>query len=198
MRAISPLFGPAVNRLLADRRGIAATEFALILPLMTTMFFGMLEVSDAMMANRRVQTAVNSLADLVSQERDVTTGEIDDIMVGVTRMLAPTAGSSVTLRVTSVIQDPGDPTKLKVQWSRDSTGGTPYTAGSTFTKIADASVANAGASLIVGEVSYSHVSALTHMFVLSPRVMNQVVSRWPRRTSEVVICGASPLPACVD
>lgn len=178
--------------------GIAATEFALILPLMIAIFFGMLEVSDAMMAGRRVQTAVNSLADLVSQERDITTAEIDDIMVGVTRMLAPTNGSAVAMRVTSVIVDPADPNKLKVRWSRDNSGGTPYAANSDFIRLADKTVVNGGASLIVGEVSYSHASALTHMFVTSPRTMSQIVSRWPRRTSEVVICGGSPLPACVD
>lgn len=178
--------------------GIAATEFALILPLMIAIFFGMLEVSDAMMASRRVQTAVNSLADLVSQERDLTTGELDDIMVGVNRMLAPTTGSTVVMRVTSVIVDPADPNKLKVQWSRDNSGATPYSAGSDFTRLADKTVVNSGASLIVGEVTYSHATALTHMFVTSPRTMNQIVSRWPRRTSEVVICGGSPLPACVD
>ncbi|MBY0423074.1 MAG: pilus assembly protein [Parvularculaceae bacterium] len=181
-----------------DRHGVAATEFALILPLLIAIFFGMLEISDAMMAGRRVQTAVNSMADLIAQERDITTAEIDDIMVGVNRMLSPTSGSTTNLRVTSVVVNPAVPGQLIVRWSRDNTGATPYAANSVFTKIADTTIVNSGASLIVGEVTYNHVSGLTHMFIDAPRAMSQTVTRWPRRSAEVVICGGAPLPACVD
>ena len=181
-----------------DTDGIAATEFALILPILVAIFFGMLEFSDAMMAGRRVQTAVNSMTDLVAQERDVTTGEIDDIMVGVNRMLAPTAGSSATLRVTSVVVNPGVPGQLIVRWSRANDGTTPYAANSVFTKVSDPTIVNSGASVVVGEVTYNHASGLTHMFLGTPRTMSQIVARWPRRSAEVVVCGANPLPACVD
>lgn len=178
--------------------GIAATEFALLLPVMITMFFGMLEISDALLASRKVYTAVNSLADLVAQERDVTTAELDQIMTGVENMLQPTAGSSLTMRLTSVIRDPADDTRIIVQWSRDNSNGSPYAAGSVFNKLPDPTVVRASASLIVGEINYDHQSNLTHMFIRSPRLFDKLVSRWPRRTAEVVICGASPLPACVD
>lgn len=195
MIAMSPMSIESFSR---NRSGIAATEFALILPLLVAIFFGMLEISDAMMAGRRVQTAVNSLSDLVAQERDVTTGELDDIIVGVNRMLAPTPGSSATLRVTSVVVNPGVPGQLIVRWSRDNSGATPYAANSVFTKVSDPTIVNSGASVIVGEVTYNHVSGLTHQFIDSPRTMSQIVARWPRRSAEVVICGANPLPACVD
>lgn len=186
------------GRLRREKDGIAATEFALLLPIMITMFFGMLEISDALMASRRVYTAVNSLADLVAQERDVTTAEVDQILTGVRNMLQPTTGSSLTLSVTSIIRDPADDTRIIVQWSRNNSGGTPYAAGSLFNKLPDPSVVNASASLIVGEINYNHQSNLTHMFIRSPRLFDQLVSRWPRRSAEVAICGASPLPACVD
>lgn len=178
--------------------GIAATEFALLLPIMITLFFGMLEISDALMASRRVYTAVNSLADLVAQERDITTAEVDQIMTGVQNMLAPPSGSTVTMRLTSVIRDPADNTRLIVQWSRDSQNGTPYAVGSIFNKLPNPDVVHASASLVVGEINYNHQSNLTHMFIRSPRLFDLLVTRWPRRTAEVTICGASPLPACVD
>lgn len=181
-----------------DESGIAATEFALLLPLMVTLFFGLLEISDALMASRRVYTAVNSLADLVAQERDLSTAELDQIMTGVHGSLQPSAGSNLTMRVTSIIRDPADNSRLIVQWSRDNQNGTPYAAGSVFNDLPNPDVVNASASLIVGEINYNHQSNLTHMFVRSPRLFDQLVTRWPRRTAEVTICGASPLPACVD
>lgn len=187
-----------VKRAAEAEDGIAATEFALLLPIMVGLFFGMLEISDALMASRRVYTAVNSLTDLVAQERDVTTAELDQIMIGVQNMLAPPSGSTVTLRVTSVIRDPANAARIMVQWSRDSEGGTPYAVGSTFSELPDPTVVNASASLVVGEIDYNHQSNLTHMFIRSPRLFDLLVTRWPRRSAEVTICGAAPLPACVD
>lgn len=181
-----------------NESGIAATEFALLLPIMVTLFFGMLEISDALMASRRVYTAVNSLADLVAQERDLTTAEIDQIFTGVQRMLQPPPGSTATMRVTSAIRDPADNNRIIVQWSRDSSGAAPYAAGSVFNALPDPSLVNASASLIVGEIDYDHQSNLTHMFIRSPRLFEQLVTRWPRRSAEVVICGNAPLPTCID
>lgn len=191
----------ALRRLVAARRddsGIAATEFALILPVMVTLFFGLLEISDAMLASRKVHTAVNSLADLIAQERDISTAEIDQIMTGVQNMLQANPGSTLELRVTSVIRDPDDNSRLIVQWSRDNNNGTPYAVDSVFNKLPNPAVVNSSASLVVGEISYNHRSNLTNMFIRSPRLFDQLVTRWPRRTAEVTICGASPLPACVD
>ena len=120
-------------------------------------------------------------------------------MTGVQNMLQPNSGSTLTLRLTSVIRDPADNTRIIVQWSRDNNNSTPYAVGSVFNRLSDPDVVNAGASLIVGEINYNHQSNLTHMFIRSPRLFDQVVSRWPRRSAEVVICGAAaPLPACVD
>ena len=40
--------------LCGDSRGVAATEFALILPMMLVMFFGTVEVSSGVAANRKI------------------------------------------------------------------------------------------------------------------------------------------------
>lgn len=181
---------------LADRSGLAATEFALILPIMVLLFFGMLEISDAMMANRRVATATNALTDLIAQENDISFAEIDQVMTGVSRMLDIRPGSTVDMRVTSVIRDPNDNTRVIVAWSRNKTGGTPYAANSLFTKLDDDSVVNVDASLIVAELEYTYVSGLTSKVLQTPFVFRRTASRWPRQSGKVVLCGSNPLPAC--
>lgn len=181
---------------IGDRKGVAATEFALLLPIMTVLFFGMLEASDALTAARRVGHAANAFADLVGQEKEITKSELDDLIVGVTRMLKPTTASGVSMKVVSVIRDP-DTDKAVVSWSRDNSGGAPYANGERYPKIAK-SLVNKSASLIVVEMSYDYASGLTSQVLGSTFHFDRIVSRWPRQSDEVALCGNSPLPACED
>ena len=61
-RAIAPL-----GRFLCDRCGLAAVEFALILPVMLTLYFGGVEVTNMLVANRRVTSVAYTAADLAAQ-----------------------------------------------------------------------------------------------------------------------------------
>ena len=56
----------AVN-LMMDCRGIAATEFAVIVPVMLVMFFGVVEISSGIAVDRKVTLVARTLTDLTSQ-----------------------------------------------------------------------------------------------------------------------------------
>lgn len=171
-----------------NRDGMAATEFALILPILFLLFFGMLEASDAMLANRRATNAGNALADLVSQEKIVTPSELQEIFTGVTRMLQPTEGSSVVMTLVSVSQDPDDPARLLVDWSRNDQGNTPYAAGSQYDKLDDVTIIQSGVSLVVAELLYDYDSGLTSKVLGSPVKISRIATRWPRRSTRVKLC----------
>lgn len=51
----------------ADQSGIAAIEFALVFPIMLIIYFGLVDVTNLLSANRRVTLAASTLADLVTQ-----------------------------------------------------------------------------------------------------------------------------------
>src|SRR6185437_3204427 len=55
-----------------DRSGIAATEFAVIVPLMLVLFFGVVEFSTGVAVDRKVTLVARTLSDLVSQNTSVT------------------------------------------------------------------------------------------------------------------------------
>ena len=57
----------AANRLLHDRSGVAATEFAVIVPVMLVMFYGTVEFSSAVAVDRKVTLVARTLSDLTSQ-----------------------------------------------------------------------------------------------------------------------------------
>ncbi|OYX13649.1 MAG: pilus assembly protein TadE, partial [Brevundimonas diminuta] len=56
-----------LRRLLRDRRGVSAVEFALIAPVMITIYFGLIEFSQGYMAERRASHVASMVADLVAQ-----------------------------------------------------------------------------------------------------------------------------------
>ncbi len=181
-------------RAAGNREGMAATEFALILPIMTAIFFGMLEVSDAMMANRRVVNATNALADLVTQEKKITTDDVPKIFEGAAQMLEATDASTLSMNLISVkLDDNGTPTnkdddRIVVEWSRDNDGGSPYSIGAEYDKVDDMTVLQSGVSLIVSELSYEYKSGLTSKILGSPIEFERVASRWPRRSTRVKLC----------
>ena len=52
------------RRFAADRRGIAAIEFAVLLPLMLVMYFGSIQITDAISADRQVTLVASTVAEL--------------------------------------------------------------------------------------------------------------------------------------
>jgi Flp pilus assembly protein TadG len=74
----------AAVRFFNDARGIAATEFAMIVPIMLAMFFGTVEVSSGVAVDRKVTLGARTLADLISQSapdpqvQDATYAPIND------------------------------------------------------------------------------------------------------------------------
>src|SRR5580704_3057161 len=62
--------------LIGDCRGIAATEFAVIVPLMLVMFFGTVEFSSGVAVDRKVTLMARTLSDLTSQSTSVMDADI--------------------------------------------------------------------------------------------------------------------------
>ncbi|MEL6227823.1 MAG: TadE/TadG family type IV pilus assembly protein, partial [Pseudomonadota bacterium] len=63
-----------------DEKGIAAVEFALLLPLIFALFVGTIEFSQAITIDRRVTQATSATADLIARTRSTSTAELDSIM----------------------------------------------------------------------------------------------------------------------
>jgi len=57
----------SLRRFLADKRGVSAIEFAMLLPLMVTLYLGGAEVSQAIAIDRKMTLVARTLADLTSQ-----------------------------------------------------------------------------------------------------------------------------------
>ena len=180
------------------RRGIAAIEFALILPLMALLFFGMLEASDLLTVKRKVANAANSLADLVSQDPTIEVAEIDDSIVGVRRLLEPADGAGFSVRVVSLVKGPnaGDP--VTVHWSLDQDGDEPYAPGAVYDKLDEDTSVRAEASLLLVEMDYEYSSGFSGRIFTMPFDFSQSAKRWPRKSSRVQLCATSDPATCTS
>ena len=86
-----------LKRFFGNARGVAAVEFAFIAPVMVTMLTGLIELSYLMMAERRVSGAAHSTADLLAQETDVTSTDLNDIFSAAALIMAPFSTGSLTI-----------------------------------------------------------------------------------------------------
>lgn len=172
------LFGRATS-------GLAAVEFALIAPIMILLFFGVVESSGALSASRKTLLASNTLADLVAQETEILKTDLDDLFIGMEDVIDP-RDIDATFRVLSVTLDTADG-KVKVDWSYDSTGATPYSAGSEYSGGLNVALFDDASSLVIAETEYNYSSPISQK-IIGAMTFDKAASRWPRRTARVRYC----------
>ena len=104
------------SNFLKDCRGMSAVEFAFIVPLMLVMFFGTLEFSQGIGANRKVTIMARSLSDLTSQNTTVTTAQLNNFFAASTAIMTPYSATPVQSTISEIYIDPATQA-ARVQWS---------------------------------------------------------------------------------
>jgi Flp pilus assembly protein TadG len=138
-------------RFLQDRYGMAAVEFAMILPLMLTMFIGSVELAQGLSTDRKIGLVVRAAADLTSQSTSINNAEMTNILNAASSIMYPFATGPLKLKVTAVnISATGQAT---VAWG-DALNDTKRATGSSVTLPAGISVPNT--QVIWGEIDYSY------------------------------------------
>jgi Flp pilus assembly protein TadG len=135
-----------------DHRGVSAIEFAIVAPLMVSLYLGGVEVSDAVAANRKTTIVARTVADLVAQGSTINNAGIADVLSASSAVATPYGNANLAVTVSSIkIDNTG---VAKVEWS-DTKNGTALTVGSTVTL--DAALAVPNTWLILGEATYMYV-----------------------------------------
>ena len=142
--------------LFGDISGIAATEFAMIVPIMLILFFGTDEFASGIAVNRKVTLMARTLSDLTSQNTSVTTTQLSNIFNASTGIMTPYPSSPVNARIVELFID----SSLVVHQIWTATSGTTPPTGTVTVPTA---LKVAGSYLIYSEVSYNYVPAVGYV-----------------------------------
>jgi Flp pilus assembly protein TadG len=155
----------AVADLARDRRGLAAVEFALIVPLMLVLFFGTVEFSSGVAVDRKVTLVARTLSDLTSQAlASISDTDLKNFFASSASILTPYSVPPTQPTISEVYID--DKKVAKVQWSKSATiamvsGAPQATLQNSLRKKGDTVTVPGGllvpnSYLIWSEVSYTY------------------------------------------
>jgi Flp pilus assembly protein TadG len=173
-------------KLAADRRGIAATEFAMLLPMMLVLFVGVTEVGQAIAISRKVTITGRTVTDLVSQYSALSTTDMTNLLSAAGQVMSPYPSSNVTVIVSEISTNSSS--VATITWSV-AQNGTAYTKGTQVTLPSGLSAPNI--SLVWGVVQYKYTpvfgdkiigtQVLSDQIYLSPRLCTYI--NYPRPNS---------------
>ena len=139
------------TRFAGDCRGISAVEFAMLFPVMLTLFLGSVEASQGIATDRKVELIAHALADLSSQYTAITNADMTNILNAGSAIIAPYTTAGLNEVVSEISIDAQG--NASVVWS-DTLDGTALTVGQTVTVPSSLAVPNT--YLVLAQVQYSY------------------------------------------
>ncbi len=157
--------------------GVAAVEFAMVLPVLLVAYFGMVDVAQLVMANRKVTQLTSTLSDLTARLQTAPVSEIVNIFGAASTVLLPYDASKASMVISSVIVDSAG--VGRVCWSSSHPAGTPAPARGTTVSLPDsAKVPNT--SVIMASASYRFTPVLGEVIVGTVTLGNHPIFTRPR------------------
>src|SRR5438105_4367821 len=91
-----------LTRFAVDRRGVSAVEFAMLLPLMITLYLGTVEVSQGVGIDRKVTLTTRTVADLASQVSSINNADMTNVLNASSSVIAPFDATKLKVTVSEV------------------------------------------------------------------------------------------------
>ncbi|MCC6775296.1 MAG: pilus assembly protein [Hyphomicrobiales bacterium] len=168
-----------VAQLGRDQRGVSAVEFAMLLPLMITLYLGTVEISQAIGVDRKVTLTARTVADLASQVQSINNSDMANLLKASSSVIMPYDSNKLKVTVSRVDIDSNG--AAKVVWS-DTLGGNAHSVGGAVALPAALKVPNT--SLIWGEVSYTYTPTIGYVVTGPLNLSDQMYMR-PRLSDTV-------------
>jgi len=115
-----------LRRLSLAQQGIAMVEFALVLPVLMTLFYGTIEVTRYILITQKVEKLAHSVADMTAQSQTATLATMNQVMAAASDIMSPyTMGVNGRIIISSLYRAPNT-ANATVNWQH--TGGGTLTA----------------------------------------------------------------------
>ncbi len=173
-------------KLRKDEGGIAAVEFAIILPLMVIFFIGTIELSQAITVDRRVTKIASAAADLIARTKQTTRCEVEGILDIADEILNPYDAAPLRMSIGNVVSSAAPPIQTTVSWAYQHNGGangSNLTTGNTYPL--PNGVVDAGDSVIVAEVQYNYSPLIFNEFITTNLQLEETFYLKPRLSAMI-------------
>ena len=171
-----------IRQFKTDIRGVAAIEMAFIFPVMLVLYFGLVDVTNLLSANRRVTLTSSTIADLVTQASGtVTTADLDGFFNAAAPIMDPFPADAMGLELFAYELDgEGDPQMI---WEKRN-GGTDCGAAPAATSEMVA-LMEAGTGLVVARVCYTWLPLAGYVIGSDPITAEDQMILRPRQSSTI-------------
>jgi Flp pilus assembly protein TadG len=170
------------NRFARGTCGLAAVEFALLLPVMVLLYVGTVEVVPLISADRRVALTASTVANVTTQYASISASTtMPDILNASADVLAPYSSSNAIVVVSLVTIDATG--HATVTWSQSLPSGSGRTLGQSVTLPSGLDVPNT--SLVWGETTYAYTPVFDLLYLGTINLYSSVFMS-PRSSSGTI------------
>jgi Flp pilus assembly protein TadG len=165
-----------------DRRGVAAIEFALVLPVLLIFYLGMFEASQALSANSKVASTADTVGNLVTRLSTLDQQSLDNIFDISSSVMIPFDTTDLSIVVTAVKVDSKG--KGTVAWSKTRNGkalatGTAFVVPTNLAVFTDS-------YFVSTSVSYDYDTLFGYGGMIDDMTMTSANTFRPRKSSVIV------------
>ncbi|WP_417583971.1 TadE/TadG family type IV pilus assembly protein [Pelagibacterium sp.] len=148
-------------RLLANRKGMAAVEFALIVPVLLVSYLGATDVTQGLAIDRKLGQVASTVSDLVAQEDTITRDQVHGFFESGLAIMRPFDFESTKLRLTIIEVDGGSTEVTGAtarNWNIEARNGQSYDLPNDMIALSE------GRYVVVADVSYDFVPMFGTVF----------------------------------
>jgi Flp pilus assembly protein TadG len=177
-------------RLRRDRRGGAAVEFAVILPVLLAIWAGMTEIAHAIDEWRKLTQLARTVADLTAQgdtQNPISTSVMNDIIASATAVMRPFDTSKVKIVVSAMGVDPKNASPVPLVCSSvANANATPRSPGTATGLTVPDGYQVPGMRYVLAEVSISYTPMIGSALVKLAKGVGETITftssaPWPTR-----------------
>jgi Flp pilus assembly protein TadG len=168
---------------LRDDRGNTVIEFALIFPMLMLLLFGMIEITNMLMVNRKVVATAQNLADLVTRFDEIAPSQFSQFDDAVRWMLDPFPADASAYGIAHVAFDAGQVPTLDA-----ADGGWTHDSGLTVASATDRAdgLGIGGDAIVVVELTYQYEPVVGSL-ILQPMTFRHIAYSRPRNEPQIVL-----------
>lgn len=174
---------PRWRDLAGDRRGVAAVEFALVVPVVIVVYLAGFEVMEASTVYRKLTDTTVQMANVTAQYTTMSSTDVSNVLGASSQIMTPYPTTNLSIVLSEVTTNSSG--VGKVTWSQQYQA-TALATGSTVTMPSGYRTPNT--SYILVQTTYAYQPVIGQAFV-SPISMTNQIFMLPRSSSSIPYTG---------